>query len=152
MKRVNVRLRIDKGRSDIDVLLTAARKDAQVEALMARISDPLAGTLTVIDDNGSTFPLSEDRIISICTDNKKLKVIAEDGAFQMRSSLQEIENELNPGSFLRISRFEIVNLHKVRRFDFSMTGTLRIEMTDGSECWASRRYIRTIKNRLQGER
>ena len=151
MKRVMVKLRIEEGHQGIDVLLTTAERDEQVEALMARIVDPLAGTITVLDDKGNSILLTEDRIISISADNKRLKVVSEDGSYRMRSSLLEIEGRLNPSSFLRISRYEIINLHKVRRFDFSIAGTLRIEMRDGSETWASRRYIQTIRNRLQGK-
>lgn len=151
MKRVMVKLRIEEGHQGIDVLLTTAERDEQVEALMARIVDPLAGTITVLDDKGNSILLTEDRIISISADNKRLKVVSEDGSYRMRSSLLEIEGRLNPSSFLRISRYEIINLHKVRRFDFSIAGTLRIEMRDGSETWASRRYIQTIRSRLQGK-
>lgn len=151
MKRVMVKLRIEEGHQGIDVLLTTAERDEQVEALMARIVDPLAGTITVLDDKGNSILLTEDRIISISADNKRLKVVSEDGSYRMRSSLLEIEGRLNPSSFLRISRYEIINLHKVRRFDFSIAGTLRIEIRDGSETWASRRYIQTIRSRLQGK-
>jgi DNA-binding LytR/AlgR family response regulator len=146
-----VKLRIEEGHQGIDILLTTAERDEQVEALMARIVDPLAGTITVLDDKGNSILLTEDRIISISADNKRLKVVSEDGSYRMRSSLLEIEGRLNPSSFLRISRYEIINLHKVRRFDFSIAGTLRIEMRDGSETWASRRYIQTIRSRLQGK-
>ena len=56
---------------------------------------------------------------------------------------------MNPSMFLRISRYEIVNLRKVKRFDFTITGTLRVEMEDDTETWASRRFIPAIKERLQ---
>ena len=54
-------------------------------------------------------------------------------------------------SFLRISRFELVNLRKVRKYDFTIIGTLRIEFKNGMGTWASRRYIPLIKERLSGE-
>ena len=54
-------------------------------------------------------------------------------------------------SFLRVSRFEIVNLKMVRKYDFTLAGTLRIEFENGMETWASRRYIPIIKERLTRE-
>ena len=54
-------------------------------------------------------------------------------------------------SFLRVSRFEIINLKKVRKYDFTLVGTLRVEFDNGMETWASRRYIPLIKERLSGE-
>ena len=65
--------------------------------------------------------------------------------------LREVEKLLDPYIFLRISRFEIINLSKVARFDFSIAGTLQIEMKNGMKTWASRRCIAEIKNRLVGK-
>ncbi len=149
MKRINVQLRIERDLEDISVTVVASEHDEQVETLMARIADPLADTLIVLDEDGVAILMPEGHIISVSAEKKRVKVVSEDGDFWMRTSLQELEHSLNPTSFLRISRYEIVNLNKVRRFDFSISGTLRVEMTDGSETWASRRYIRAIRERLQ---
>ena len=54
------------------------------------------------------------------------------------------------GQLVRISRIPLLlELRKVRQFDFSVSGALRIEMEDGTEAWASRRFIPIIKKRLQ---
>ena len=149
MKRVNVRFEKEAGRRDIDVLFTASEVDNQVATLMNRVADPLSATWEVRDEQGSAVTLSEDDIITISVDSKRLKVVAEDGVYYLKMPLQDAEQALNPSMFLRVSRYEIVNLHKVRRFDFTITGTLRVEMEDGSDTWASRRFIPVIKERLQ---
>ena len=149
MKRVNVRMEIEEGRRDIDVLFSASERDEQVEGLMARIGDPLAGVLTAYGPEGEAVPLSEEHIVSVSADNKRLKVVADDGIYWLKMSVQEAEKALNPSSFMRISRFEVINLAKVRGFDFSAAGTLRVAMEGGFETWASRRYIPEIKRRLQ---
>ena len=151
-KRVNVRFRQDTGKKDIDVLFTAAEKDNQVLSLMDRIKDPLSGTLTVKDTEGGTVVLSENHIISISSGNRKLKILAEEGTYEMKAALHDVEQWLHPLSFLRISRYEIINLEKVKKFDFSISGSLRIEMKDGMETWASRRFIPEIKTRLKSNR
>lgn len=149
MKRVNVRLEIEEERRDIDVLFSASERDEQVESLMSRIDDPLSGNLTAYGMEGKTVSLPEERIISASADNKRLKVVADDGLYWVRMSVQEAERALNPSHFLRISRYEIINLAKVTRFDFSVSGTLRVAMEGGYETWASRRFIPEIKKRLQ---
>jgi DNA-binding LytR/AlgR family response regulator len=65
--------------------------------------------------------------------------------------MQDAETMLNPSWFLRISRYEIVNLRKVKYFDFSVSGSLYINLENGRETWASRRFIPAIKKRLQGK-
>jgi DNA-binding LytR/AlgR family response regulator len=149
MKRVNVRFEAERGRRDIDILFRASEEDEQVAGLMERVADPLAGILTVSDAGGSAVSLPEERIITLSADNKRLRIKADDGFYWLKTSLQEAERILNPSWFLRISRYEIVNLRKVRQFDFSVSGALRIEMEDGAEAWASRRFIPIIRKRLQ---
>lgn len=149
MKRVNVRFQTVVEREDIDILFSASEMDNQVVNLMNRVSDPLSVTWEVRDETGSYVTLSEDRIISISADRRRLRVVVDDGVYWLKMSLQDAENALNPSMFLRVSRYEIINLRKVRRFDFTVTGSLRIEMEDGTETWASRRSIPLIKERLQ---
>ena len=72
------------------------------------------------------------------------------GIYTAKQSLQSLEKLLGR-SFLRISRFELINLQKVRKYDFTIMGTLRVEFEGGMETWASRRYIPLIRARLSGE-
>ena len=149
MKRVNVRFEKDKGRQDIDVLFTASEVDGQVAVLMNRVADPLSTTWEAQDSEGASVTLPEDSILTISADNKRLRITADDGVYWLRMTLQDVEKALNPSMFLRVSRYDIVNLHKVRQFDFSVSGTLRIELEDGQETWASRRFIPAVKERLK---
>ena len=149
MKRVNVRFEKEAGRQDIDVLFTASHVDNQVATLMNRVADPLSATWEVRDSEGFAVTLQEDSIATISIDSKRLRIVADDGVYWLKMTLQDAEKALNPSMFLRVSRYEIVNLHKVKRFDFTITGTLRVEMEDGTDTWASRRFIPVIKERLQ---
>lgn len=150
MRRVNVQLSIEADREDIDILISAPELDGQLEALVAQIECLAAGRLTVYDEHDTAIPLSPSSIVSISTDKRRLKIVADEGTYCLRrTSLREVEELLQPSMFQRISRYEIVNLRKVRRFDFSLSGALRVEMEGGYETWASRRLIPTIKERLQ---
>ena len=149
MKKVHVTFEPDPSAEDISIVFSASERDADVEALMRRIADPLSGTVAVSDQRGALVVLPENEIITISVNSKKLQVTAEGGEYEIRSSLQEIESVLNPLLFLRISRYEIINLAKVKRFDFSISGQLRIEMVNNTQTWASRRYISVIRNRLK---
>lgn len=150
--KINVHFEQDDDSQDIDVVITAAKRNDEVEALIKRIEDPLAGTLPVSDAEGVITVLHEKDIISISTNGKKLSIKTDDGDYEVRMSMQDVEKKLNPYAFIRISRFEIINLGMVKRFDFSVAGNLRIEMQKGYETWSSRRLIPVIKKRLQGGR
>lgn len=66
----------------------------------------------------------------------------------MRQRLYELEQRFAAQRFARISHSEIVNLRKVTALDLTVTGTIRITLSDGTVCWASRRYVRKIKEVL----
>ena len=148
MKKINIEFVEDPSQQDINIVITADKKDEEVRELIKKISDPFESTITVYDDKGSAIIIHLEKIYSISSNNRKLKVVTEDGVFEMRSSLQDIEQDLKSPSFIKISRYEIINLLKVKEFDFSVSGTLRIEMNNGLETWASRRSISEIKKRL----
>lgn len=152
MKKVNVRFETEDNKEDIDVLITASEKDEEVRTLIDRVSDPLSGTLTVYDADGRTLTLAEESIVSLSSSNKKVKILADEGEYELRMSMQDVEKILNPRAFIRISRYEIINLRKVEHFDFTVSGTLRIGMSGGRETWASRRSIPQIKERLKGRK
>lgn len=149
MKRVNVRFEADDSLQDINVLFAASEEDEQVRALMERVADPLAGMWKVTDPAGATVTLREESIIFLASDHKRLRIETEDGTYWDKMTLQAAEKVLNPSMFLRISRYEIINLRRVRRFDFSNTGMLCVEMENDTKLWASRRFIAVIRERLQ---
>ncbi len=148
MKKINIEFVEDPSQQDINIVITADKKDEEVMELIKKISDPFESTIKVYDDKGSAIIIPLEKIYSISSNNRKLKVVTEDGVFEMRSSLQDIEQDLKSPSFIKISRYEFINLLKVKEFDFSVSGTLRIEMNNGLETWASRRSISEIKKRL----
>ena len=150
MKRVHVRFEAREGSDDIDVVFRASDNDEQVASLMSRVRDPLAGIWRASDAAGVQVTVPEDHIISVSADNKRLRIVCEEGPLWTKMPLRDAEGVLDPNTFLRISRYEIVNLNKVRRFEFTRTGVLRVEMEGGYETWASRRFIPAIRRRLGG--
>ena len=152
MKKVSIRFEEDKSKSDIDVVFTASEEDGQIMALMDRVRDPLAGTLTVYDSSSSAVKIAESDIISISTHDKRLDIMTGDGTYELRMPLYGVVKMLHPGAFMQISRYEVINLDKVKRFDFSIAGQLKIEMKNGMSTCASRRFISEIKSRLKEKR
>ena len=151
MKEINIRFERDKTLDGIDVIFRAGEKDAEVEALMQQLIRNMPQKLTVLDREDCPCVIRESDIITITADGKQVRVITHQGAYRAKQTLQNIETMLSEKTFLRISRFEIVNLAKVLKYDFTIGGTLRIEFDGGMETWASRRYIPMIRERLSGE-
>ena len=151
MKDIRIRFEQVPSLSDIEVTVRASEQDAAVTALMERIAGEEPHTLTVLDGSGNLRLLSESEIILASVDGKTVRIITSDGIWYSRQTLQSLEDALDSRFFIRISRYEIVNLRKVSRYDFTISGTLRLELEGGMETWASRRCIPEIRRRLKGK-
>jgi two-component system LytT family response regulator len=62
------------------------------------------------------------------------------------SSIQKIEQRLNPKSFFRINRQELVNLNYIDSIEPWITGGLRLTLSCGKELDVSRRQSNNFKN------
>ena len=150
MKKINVRFEMDKTTDDIDVVIRASEKDDQIVSLIEKLSTRESVKLTLLDRNNCSCVIDEEEIVFVSADGKNVRVTATSGIYCAKQSLQSIE-ELLSRKFLRVSRFELINLSMVLKYDFTIVGTLRIEFKNGMETWASRRYIPLIRQRLSGE-
>ena len=144
MKRITIRFEQDSSLGDIEVTVRANGRDAQVEGLIESLKIKEPKKLTVLDRGNCASVIDESDIIIAAADGKQVRIVTDSGIYMAKQSLQSFEQLLSP-------RFEIVNLKKVKRYDFTIVGTLRIEFDNGMETWASRRYIPQIRARLSGE-
>ncbi len=151
MKHIKILFEQDPLLPHIEVRIRSAAHDEQVEHLIRKISAADQDLLLLTDTNNVTHAITMDDIIRLTVSGKLLGVVTEDGEFQVVKTLQAMETLLDPEQFIRISRHEIVNLSKVQRFDFSLSGTLRLKLKNGEETWASRRCISAIRKRISGK-
>ena len=150
MKKINVRFEKVKTTDYIDIVIRADEKDDQIMSLIEKLSVREEAKLTVFDRDNCSCVIDEKEIIFVSAEGKNVRITATSGIYRAKQSLQSIE-ELLSRKFLRVSRFELINLSMVRKYDFTIGGTLRIEFNNGMETWASRRYIPLIRQRLSGE-
>lgn len=149
--RVKVRIELDPSCHTPEVVI---RTDQETELVKSLVSVMERWTKTdpsriAVSNGNATLLLSQEDILRVYTEPRKLIVCTAKGTFEARFSLQEMENMLNPDSFVRISRFEIINMEKVSGFDVSVSGTIQVTFDDGSSTWVARRYVRAIEQRLE---
>ncbi|MBZ6005294.1 LytTR family transcriptional regulator DNA-binding domain-containing protein [Paraclostridium bifermentans] len=83
------------------------------------------------------------------SENQKVFVETEDFRYEVDERLYEIEENFKNTSFIRVSKFSIVNLKKVKNIDMSFSGNLTINFINGKKESISRRYISKIKDYLK---
>ena len=150
--RVNIRLETDPSCQETEVIIRCAQRTERIENMIRAIENCAEDEKpSVAVYRGNTLSLIDPReIIRVYTENRRLMVCADSGIYECRQPLKNLETVLLAERFVRISRFEIVNLRKIAGFDFSHAGTIRVIFQDGSETWVARRYVRTIQQMLRG--
>lgn len=148
--KINIRVEIDPSCDEPEVVIRAKEKTKQIDEIIAAIGQcgrERFQRITVYRDAVS-YLLDQKDIFRLYTENRKVIVCTQSGTYEARVSLQGLEELLNPEFFVRISRFELINLNRVRSFDMSITGTIKMIFEDGSSTWVARRCVRAIEQRL----
>lgn len=97
---------------------------------------------------GSDIALLElSDVFMFRVEDKQVKVYTENGEYQIRKALYQVEETLSP-DFVRISKTTIVNLKKIARVAPSLKGMMFIELKNGLKDNISRKYLPDFKNAL----
>ena len=151
MKQVHVRFEPEPSLDRIEIVIRAPEEDEQVDAIRSRLAGFAPDTVLAFDQNEIQHMIPVGDIVSAAVNGKLVNIVTEGGSYYTRQPLRNMESILCSRRFVRISRYEIVNLAKVVNFDFTLSGTLRLELVGGMETWASRRCIPLIRKRLLGK-
>lgn len=144
---VDIEVVLDEHYVDPKVTILTKENTAQVENIIYAIENisrseyPMIATDT---DNRVEF-VSQRDIVRVYVDGRRVVLQTEKGSFSIRKPLIAVECDLNPDRFLRISQSEIINLYKVKCFDFNTAGTIGVEFDCGIKTWASRSRVKQIK-------
>ena len=143
---MKVELRLEPKEQEVTVVVRAPALTPEVETLLERLKGHQQ--LVGFAPDGTAVPLEIRDILRFYGEDKGVLAQTAEGVFTVRRRLYELSGELEQWRFARISHSEIVNLGQVKALDLTLTGTIRIHLTDGTVCYASRRYVKRIKEVL----
>ena len=147
-RKVTIRFEEDPTIEDIDICIRASERDNEIDMLIENLTGKKPEVITATGTDGVSVRISPQDIVSVSVNDKYLQIVTEDDRYVVRQPLSEFEKSLDERQFIRISRYEIVNIDKIRKYDFTLGGTLRLELAGGLETWASRRSIPLIRKKL----
>lgn len=144
---MRVEIKIDSAYVEPLVVVLTAQMTDEVNALVARLN--ATGTRSLAGFRGDMVEvLAPNDIMRIYAAAGRVYAASLRGEFALRQRLYELETQLEPYGFVRISNSEIINLKRVKSLDLSLAGTICVHMADGSVTYASRRYVSRIKTAL----
>ncbi len=79
--------------------------------------------------------------------NNKVYAITQKEKLQLKERLYTIEEKL-PKNFAKINQSCIVNIDRIKKFDASISGTLKVYLKNGYTDYVSRRQLKSIKEKI----
>ena len=141
---MQIEVKIDDSYREPKIIIFTASMTEEVNSLVQKLSENNCQLISG-SKNGRIEILEQNDLFKIYASNGKVFAATDNGEYTLRLRLYEIEERLNPSQFVRISNSEIVNLKKVKNFDLSFTGTICVELINGTSLYVSGRYVNKIK-------
>lgn len=134
------------GLEQTEVIVRCPRLDAQTARLveLLRLSD----ARLIGEKDGETCILDSEQVLYIDTVDRGTFLYTEDGVYQTRLRLYELEDQLTGQDFIRVSKSAIVNFDRVRSLRPDFGGRMRLTMSNGEVVVANRQYVPAIKTKL----
>ncbi|MDQ0154406.1 LytR/AlgR family response regulator transcription factor [Robertmurraya andreesenii] len=128
---------------------TIARIDKFFNLDMELDSEKFSGKLAVEAD-GEIIYLEPKDILYIIKEEKMTKLITNNGEFETKSSLKDLENKLLAFGFFRIHKSFLVNLEYVVRLTPWFNGAYQLQIAGRKEQLSvSRNYVKALRAKLE---
>ena len=98
-------------------------------------------------DDGQVVKLNPYDIFYVCVVDSKVWAVCKSSRYLLKERLYQLEEKL-PRGFVKINQSCLANLDHAKRFDTSISGTLKIYFQNGDADYVSRRQLKAVKERL----
>ncbi len=141
---MQLEIKLDGSYTDPKVIVLTAAMTEEVNTILNKLSESTPQIISG-SKNERIEVIEQEDLIRIYANAGKVFAVTDKGEYTIRFRLYEMEERLNSTQFVRISNSEIINLKKVKNFDLSITGTICVELKNGTRTYVSRRYVSKIK-------
>ena len=92
--------------------------------------------------------LNPKDILLFYSQGQKIYADTTNDTYEIKQKLYEIEDDLKGEGFVRISKFAIANINKIRDIEMFFNGSLVVNFINGKQEAISRRYVSKVKEYL----
>lgn len=135
---------IDKTREE-EILIYAHERTKLIDDIESFVNNRINELIGYSE--GEARMLSPSQISCFTVENNKVYAITDKEKLQIKMRLYQLEEILDVG-FIKINQSCIANINEIKRFDTSISGTLKVIFKNGYSDYVSRRNIKAVKERL----
>lgn len=144
---MKIELDIDKKYDETSVVIKSRNITEEVLEILEKLKNEKSQKF-LGKKNDKIYFLNPNDIICFYSNEQKIFADTDEGNFEIKMKLYEIEEELKKMSFVRCSKFAIVNIEKINNIELSFGGSLIINLVNGRRETISRRYVKKVKEYL----
>lgn len=144
---MDIEVQIDATCIEPKIIIKTNKLNEEVQNIIDTLSSQRQPFISGTKDDKLQI-LEEKDIINVYAQGSKVFATTDEGEFELKLRLYEIETILDKNTFVRISKSEIINLKAVKNFDLSFIGTISVELKNGTVSYVSRRSVGKIKKIL----
>lgn len=139
---------IDNKYKEIQVIVRSPDMDEETFEILEKLKSRKTKYVLGKKDK-QIYIVDVNEIYIFYSENQKVFVETKDCRYEVDERLYEIEENFKNTSFIRVSKFAVVNIKKVRNIDMHFNGNLTMNFINDKKETISRRYISKIKNYLK---
>jgi two-component system, LytTR family, response regulator len=94
----------------------------------------------VIRSHGVILRVNTENIKWVQAAGNSVEVHLKDASIILKTSLDEIQPQLNDGNFVRIHQLTIINADHIRELKYWVRGSFQVFLQDGTKLLLSKRY------------
>lgn len=144
---MQIHITIDPAHTEPEVIILTDSMTDEIDRIVRRLTETHPQEIPGFQENLLRM-LPQEQILRVYSSSGRVFAVTDGGTYTLRLRLYEAEERLDSGHFVRISQSEVICLRRVRHFDLSLTGTIRVTMENGDVTYVSRRYVAAIKKLL----
>ena len=114
----------------------------EIESLVESANVDLTGTY-----NDEIIKININEVSCFLSENNKVFALINDKKYQIKQRLYQIE-EMNLASFIKINQSCLANKKKIKKFESTIGGSLRVVFKNGYIDYISRRELKNVKERM----
>lgn len=141
---MKLKILIDENREE-EILIFAHERTKLIDDIENLVKNNMSDIIGYSE--GEARIISPSQAVCFTVENNKVYALTEKEKLQVKMRLYQLEEILGSG-FIKINQSCLANISEIRKFDTSVSGTLRVIFKNGYVDYVSRRNIKTIKKRL----
>ena len=127
------------------IVITAHYKNNMIIEIEKILKNSDSKLVAYGDDEVAIIDLKE--VSAFYTNNGKVFISVGKQSYYLKERIYQIE-EIIDSTFIKINQGCIVNIDRIKKFDCSLVGSIKVVMRNGFSDYISRRELKNVKRRL----